>query len=89
MSKIVSRAATLTGMVFAVLLGAMAPALADGDPRWNPGHGPDTGNPAPATFNAGTVTQSLVVGGIAFLLMVIAASAVLWFVVHNRRQEPH
>jgi ABC-type Fe3+ transport system permease subunit len=87
MSKIVSTATTLTGMVFVVLLGTAAPALADGDPQWNPGHGPDTGNPAPGTFNAGSLTQALTVGGIAFLVMVIAAAVVLGFVVLKRHQR--
>ncbi|WP_020670470.1 hypothetical protein [Amycolatopsis nigrescens] len=80
MSKVVSRVLAGVGMVIAVALGGALPAMA-AEPK-------PTGGGGASTAAASTdVTQALVVGGLAFVLMIGAAAAVLWFTVKHRDQS--
>jgi hypothetical protein len=69
------------GMVLAVLLGSALQAGASTAPA-------DQQRERAAVQQSGE-TQAFVVGGLAFVLMVGAAGAVLWFTAKGRNHSPH
>ncbi|GAA1963719.1 hypothetical protein [Amycolatopsis minnesotensis] len=66
----------------AVTLTVAVPASAD------TGKAPAATHGQEAAAASGDVTQALVVGGFAFVLMIAAAGAVLWFTARKRHHEP-
>ncbi|QWF82180.1 hypothetical protein [Amycolatopsis sp. CA-230715] len=78
---------TRLGATLAVLavsaLALVVPANAD------TGKAPAATRGQEAAAASGDVTQALVVGGLAFVLMVAAAGGVLWFTARKRHHEPH
>lgn len=78
-SGVVSRIAaalSAVGVTFAVLLGSAFPAAAEGASVANQ-----------AAQQSDGTTQAIIVGALAFVLMIGAAGAVLWFTVRDRNHE--
>lgn len=91
MSKIIIRATGFVAvftLLFALLAGAAeaSPAAATGKAATSStgGTGATAGKPGPAAASSTGETRAVVVGGLAFVLMVGAAGAVLWHTARGR-----
>lgn len=81
-----ARFAAVLGMLAALALAGAMPAAAATKPSGTPtGGGGAEGGGVPIASDG--VGQALVVGGVAFFLMVLAAGGVLWFTARNRGQQ--
>ncbi|WP_236789258.1 hypothetical protein [Amycolatopsis sp. GM8] len=80
MSKIMIRLAGLVA-VFTLLFGGFAQAAENGTPG---AAAPRTAHPESAAEQPPSETRAIVVGGLAFVLMIGAAGAVVWYTARGR-----
>jgi hypothetical protein len=79
-----ARFVAVLGLLATLALAAALPANAATTPTTHGGGGAGGGGVAAASDGMG---QALIVGGVAFGLMVAAAAGVLWFTARNRGHQ--
>lgn len=82
MIKFLTRMGAALAVLVTAVLTVAVPANAE------TGRAPAATHGQEAAAASGDVTQALVVGGFAFVLMIAAAGGVLWFTARKRHHEP-
>jgi hypothetical protein len=80
-----ARFTAVLGMLTVLVMAGAMPAAAAIKPSGTTAGGGAEGGGVPLASDG--IGQALVVGGVAFFLMVVAAGGVLWFTARNRGQQ--